>query len=106
MTDFALLAQDKKTMYAAYETLGIYDPETETLTTQGTFSDAGGWALVDQGMRSYTDEDGNVVTDEYWAALRWNGDAPLPDDQPGVEIVWRSDAEEPGPYPEGVVRFA
>jgi len=106
MTDFVLRSSDKDTMYAAYTALKIYDPETETLTTQGVFPDAGGWALADQGFRSYVDVDGNIVTDEYWAALRWNGDAPLPADQPGVEIVWRSDAEEPTDYPEGVTRFA
>ena len=135
MTDFALKSPDQETMYAAFEAAGILVdgvvqtqgviPAGNRLAPTGeTDPDTGNdvyvaeswgetwWALVDQGLRSYptgeVDAEGNPIysTDEYWVALRWNGDAPLPADEPGVEIVWRSDVEEPGPYPEGLTRFA
>ena len=114
MTDFALKAPDQATMYAAFEDLGIF--VDGVLQTQGSIPAGENygetwWALVDQGLRSYqtgVDSENSPIyaTDEYWLVLRWNGDAPLPTDEPGVEIVWRSDVEEPGPYPEGLTRFA
>jgi hypothetical protein len=42
----------------------------------------------------------------YWCPLRWNGDHPLPAEQPGVTVEWASNVEDPDPYPEGLPRFA
>jgi hypothetical protein len=119
VTDFAIKANDKETMWEAYRTLGIISTDAdgnETLQTSGLINEDTGWALVDQGVRTYPTgetidtDDGPVPTyvsdDAYWVVLRWNGGAPLPDLPEGVEIAWRSDAEEPGEYPAGLTRFA
>lgn len=107
MTDFALSAPDKNTMYAAFAALGlIYDDGT--VRTQGTLSDGTAWAFVDQGERYYASGDPpEIVTDGlYWVALRWNGGAPLPPDQPGVTVAWSSADPNAGPYPAGLTRLA
>ena len=109
MTDFVLRSADQATMYAAFEADGIYTDGV--LKTQGVTADGGGWCLVDQGPRTYVsgytmDNEPIIVTDEYWVPLRWNSGEPTPADQPGVDVVWRSDAEDPGEYPAGVTRFA
>ena len=113
MTDYVLRSADQATMYAAFEAQGIY--ADGVLKTQGILSDGGAWCLVDQGTRTILT--GNVietpdgptpetVTDEYWVPLRWNSGEPTPANQPGVDIVWQSDAEPSTEYPEGVTRFA
>jgi hypothetical protein len=109
MTDYVLRSADQATMYAAFEAQGIY--ADGVLKTQGILSDGGAWCLVDQGSRTYVkgytmDNEPIYATDEYWVPLRWNSGEPTPADQPGVDIVWQSDAEDPGEYPEGVTRFA
>jgi len=107
MTDFALSAPDKGTMYAAFNALGlIYDDGT--LRTQGALADGTQWVLADQGARHYAAGDPpETVTDGlYWVALRWNGAAPPPPDQPGVTVAWSSADPDAGPYPEGLTRFA
>ena len=114
MTDYVLRAADQATMYAGFQELGLFTTDgegNEVLRTQGLLNDGTAWCLVDQGIRAIqtgVDKDGNpiFVTDQYWVPLRWNGDAPLPNDPAGVQIVWQSDAEPPTDYPEGVTRFA
>jgi hypothetical protein len=106
MTDFALSASDKDTMYAAFNALGLL--YNGVPLTQGTLSDGTQWAFVDQGARYYAAGDPpETVTDGlYWVALRWNGAAPPPSNQPGVTIAWSSADPDAGPYPEGLTRFA
>jgi len=114
MTDYVLRSADKATMYAAFRAEGLLSVNAEgneILRTQGITADGGGWCLVDQGSRTYItgytmDNEPIYATDEYWVPLRWNSGEPTPADQPGVDIVWQSDAEDPGEYPEGVTRFA
>lgn len=109
MTDYVLRSADQATMYAAFTAQGIY--ADGVLKTQGILSDGGAWCLVDQGLRTIqtgVDDQGEpiFVTDEYWVPLRWNSGEPTPASQPGVTIVWQSDAEPSTEYPEGVTRFA
>ena len=116
MTDFALSAPDQATMYAAFQATGIMDADGNVIT-QGLFDDGTDWCLLNWGARTWlvqtgVDPDTGLpifVTETdglYWVPLRWNGDHPLPADEPGITIEWRSDAEIPGQYPEGLPRFA
>lgn len=116
MTDFCLSAANQATMYAAYQAVGIMDAEGN-ITTQGRFDDGTDWAIVDWGARTWVVQQGvDPQTGEpvyvtqtdglYWCVMRWNGDHPLPADQPGVTVEWSSAVEDPGPYPEGLPRFA
>lgn len=109
MTDFVLRSADQATMYAAFEAQGIY--ADGVLRTQGLLDDGTAWCLVDQGPRTYVsgytpDNEPIYTTDVYWVPLRWNGNAPIPSPETGVQIVWQSDAENPGEYPAGVIIFA
>lgn len=107
MTDFALYAKDRPAMYAAFAALGVlYDDGS--LCTQGVLADGTQWAIIDQGARFYPEGDPpKIVTDGlYWVALRWNGGAPLPPDQPGVTVAWSSADPNAGPYPAGLTRLA
>jgi len=116
MTDYAMSAPDQKTMYAAFKATGIMDDEGN-IKTQGLFDDGTDWCLLDWGARSWNVQTGVdpktgmpiFVTETdglYWCPLRWNGDHPLPSSQPGVTVDWASNVEDPGPYPEGLPRFA
>lgn len=107
MTDFALSAPDRATMYAAFDALGLLYSDG-TVRTQGMLSDGTVWALVDQGARYYVSGDPpQTITDGlYWVALRWNGNAALPPDQPGVTVAWSSADPNAGPYPAGLTRLA
>jgi hypothetical protein len=116
MTDFCLSSADQATMYEAFKATGIMDEEGN-IQTQGLFDDGTDWCLLDWGARTWNVQTGidpktemPVVVIEtdglYWCVLRWNGDHPLPADQPGVTVAWASNDEDAPEYPQGLPRFA
>jgi len=115
MTDFALSAPDKNTMYAAFDEVGIRDADGG-IRLQGRFENGTEWCLLDFGTRWYPS--GNIIPGPmgdqpemisdglYWVILRWNGGAPTPPLPAGITISWASDDENAGEYPGGLPRFA
>lgn len=86
------------------------------LRTQGRLEDGTEWIMVHVGPRMVATgetveaEDGELLPVMApdgldWVIMRWNGPAPTPPVPNGVSVAWRSDLEEPEPYPEGLPIF-
>lgn len=117
MTDFAIRFTDKPTFDAIHR--AIFNslapppplPEDQPVPMQHLTQTGTHWFVDEIGvMYEQTGVDGEgapimTARDGWHVNLRWNGgDDPPPDNLPGMEIVWRSDAVDingdPVPRPE------